>query len=130
MKKILFVCVQNSGRSQMAEAFFNHMAQGKAISYSAGTNPAEQVNPVVTQVMEEMDISMTDHKPKPLTPDMLQDVDLVITMGCGADGVCPASFVQTDDWDLEDPKDKPVEEVRKIRDEIKRRVSILVKDLR
>jgi protein-tyrosine-phosphatase len=130
MKRILFVCVQNSGRSQMAEAFFNHMAQGKASGYSAGTSPAEKVNPVVIQVMEEMGIDMTDHKPKSLTPDMLQDVDLVITMGCGADGVCPASFVQTDDWNLEDPKDKPVEEVRKIRDEIKRRVEILVRALK
>ena len=130
MKKILFVCVQNSGRSQMAEALLNHMAKGKAIGYSAGTSPAEQVNPVVTQVMEEIGISMKDHRPKPITPDMLQDVDLVVTMGCSAEGVCPASFVLTDDWNLEDPKDKPVEEVRKIRDEIKRRVAILVRDLK
>jgi protein-tyrosine-phosphatase len=114
----------------MAEAFFNHMAKGKAIGYSAGTNPAEQVNPVVTQVMEELGISMKGHRPKPLTPDMLQDVELVITMGCSAEGVCPASFVRTDDWNLEDPKDKPIEEIRNIRDEIKRRVAILVKDLK
>ena len=130
MKRILFVCVQNSGRSQMAEAFLNHMAQGKAIGYSAGTSPAEQVNPVVVQVMEELGISMKDHTPKPLTPDILQDADLVITMGCSTEGVCPASFVQTDEWNLEDPKDKPVEEVRKIRDEIKRRVDVLVRDLK
>ena len=130
MKRILFVCVQNSGRSQMAEALLNHMANGKAIGYSAGTSPAEQVNPVVTQVMDEIGISMKDHRPKSLTPDMLQDMDLIITMGCSAEGVCPASFVLTDDWNLEDPKDKPVEEVRKIRDEIKRRVAILVRDLK
>ena len=130
MKRILFVCVQNSGRSQMAEALLNHMAKGKAIGYSAGTSPAEQVNPVVTQVMDEIGISMKDHRPKSLTPDMLQDMDLIITMGCSAEGVCPASFVLTDDWNLEDPKDKPVEEVRKIRDEIKRRVAILVRDLK
>ena len=114
----------------MAEAFLNHMAQGKAIGYSAGTSPAEQVNPVVVQVMEELGISMKDHTPKPLTPDILQDADLVITMGCSTEGVCPASFVQTDEWNLEDPKDKPVEEVRKIRDEIKRRVDVLVRGLK
>jgi arsenate reductase len=114
----------------MAEAFLNQMAHGKAIGYSAGTSPANKVNPIVTQAMEEMGISMKDHRPKPLTPEMLQDVDLVITMGCGAEGVCPASFVQTDEWNLEDPKDKPIEEVRKIRDEIKRRVTILVRDLK
>ena len=130
MKRILFVCVHNSGRSQMAEAILNHMAQGKAIGYSAGTSPAEQVNPVVTQAMEEIGIPMTGHRPKPLTPDMLQDVDLVITMGCSAEGMCPASFVQTDDWNLVDPKDKPIEEIRNIRDEIKRRVAVLVKDLK
>jgi arsenate reductase len=130
MKRILFVCVHNSGRSQMAEAFLNQMAQDKAIGYSAGTSPAGEVNPIVIQAMEEIGISMKDHRPKPLTPDILQDVDLVITMGCGAEGVCPASFVQTDDWNLEDPKDKSIEEVRKIRDEIKRRVAILVKDLK
>lgn len=129
MKKVLFICVQNSGRSQMAEAFFNHMANKKAIGISAGTSPAEQVNPTIVQVMEEIGISMKDHSPKLLTPEMFKDVDLAVTMGCGAEGVCPASFVKSDDWNIEDPKGKSLEEVRKIRDEIKERVTNLVKNL-
>ena len=113
MKKILFICVGNSGRSQMAEAFFNHMVQGKAIAISAGTSPAMQMSPVVIKAMEEIGISMEGHTPKLLTPDMFQDADLAITMGCGVEGVCPASFIQTDDWNLEDPKGKPIEEVQR-----------------
>lgn len=129
MKKVLFVCVQNSGRSQMAEAFLNHMANKKALGISAGTSPAKQVNPEVVNVMEEIGISMKDHYPKGLTPDMFEDVDLVVTMGCGAEGVCPASFVKSDDWNIEDPKGKSLEEIRKIRDEIRERVVALIKNI-
>lgn len=128
MKKVLFVCVQNSGRSQMAEAFFNHMSKGKAIATSAGTNPAEQVNPDVVKVMEETGISMKSHYPKQLTPDMFENVDLVVTMGCGAEGVCPATFVQSDDWNIEDPKGKSLDDMRNIRNEIKEKVAALIKN--
>ena len=129
MKKILFVCVHNSGRSQMAEAFFNRMAKGKATGFSAGTQPADKVNPMVVEAMREVSIDISCRKPKLLTLKMLEDVDRVITMGCGVDGVCPTSFVPTEDWQLEDPEGKPIERVRQIRDEIKARVEVLVKEL-
>jgi arsenate reductase len=129
MKKVLFICVQNSGRSQMAEAIFNHMANNKARGISAGTSPAEQVNPEVVKVMEEIGISMKDRSPKLLTPEMFKDVDLAVTMGCGAEGVCPASFIKSDDWNIEDPKGKSLEEVRRIRDEIRGRVADLIENL-
>ena len=122
MKTILFVCVHNSGRSQMAEAFFNQLAQSKAIALSAGTNPDDAVDPVVIKVMQEMGIDLSAKKPKTLTIEMLERADKVVTMGCGVEGVCPASFVETEDWGLEDPKGKPLEQVREIRDEIRKRV--------
>ncbi len=129
LKKILFVCVQNSGRSQMAEAFFNHLAHGKAIARSAGTSPASEVSPTVIQTMLEVGIDLRDKKPKALTFEMLEASDRVITMGCGAEGVCPASFVPTEDWKIPDPKGQPVEKVREIRDEIRSRVEALIKEL-
>jgi len=131
MKTVLFVCVQNSGRSQMAEAFFNRLARGKAQALSAGTQPADKVNPVVIEVMREVGINITDNKPKALTMDMVEKADKMITMGCGteAEAVCPASFIETEDWALEDPKGKTLEQVRKIRDEIKERVNKLVKGI-
>ena len=130
MKKVLFVCVHNAGRSQMAEAFFNQMAKGKAKGFSAGTQPADKVNPVVVAAMREVGIDISRQKPKLLTLEMLESVDRVITMGCGAEGVCPASFVPTEDWQLEDPEGKPIERVRQIRDEVKARVEELVRTLR
>jgi protein-tyrosine-phosphatase len=131
MKTVLFVCIHNSGRSQMAEAFFNEMAKGKAKAISAGTKPSDSVNPVVIEAMKEEGIDIGDNKPKMLTMEMVQSADKMITMGCGADteGVCPASFIETEDWGLEDPKDKPITEVRIIRDEIKKRVSELLAEL-
>ena len=130
-KKVLFVCVQNSGRSQMAEAFFNKLAGGKAQALSAGTQPADEVNPVVVEAMREAGINISGNKPKMLTFDMVKKADKMITMGCGAEAeaVCPASFIETEDWALEDPKGKTLEQVRKIRDEIKERVSKLVKEV-
>ncbi|MDD5703818.1 MAG: arsenate reductase ArsC [Dehalococcoidales bacterium] len=124
MKTIIFVCVHNSGRSQMAEAFFNKLAKGKALALSAGTQPASEVNPVVVEAMREAGINISGNKPKMLTFDMVKKADRMITMGCGAEaeGVCPASFIETEDWALEDPKGKTLEQVRKIRDEIKARV--------
>jgi len=131
MKTVLFVCVHNSGRSQMAEAFFNHMAKGKAQAYSAGTQPADKVNPVVIKAMSEAGIDISGNKPKALNMEMVEKADRMITMGCGAEAeaVCPASFIETEDWALEDPKGKTIEQVRKIRDEIKEKVTKLLNNL-
>lgn len=114
----------------MAEAFFNQMADGKAIGFSAGTEPATKVNPIVVKVMHESGIDISRRKPKLLTPEMLERVDRVMTMGCGVEGVCPASFIPTEDWQLEDPEGKPIEIVRRIRDEIRAKVEELVRTLR
>ena len=113
----------------MAEAFFNHMAKGKERAYSAGTQLADDVNPVVVEAMREIGIDIGSNKPKFL--DMVEKADRMITMGCGveAEAVCPASFIQTEDWALEDPKGKTLEQVRKIRDDVKERVIKLLHDL-
>ncbi len=131
IKTVLFVCVHNSGRSQMAEAFFNKLAGGKAQALSAGTQPAGEVNPVAVEAMKEAGINIAGSKPKLLTFDMVEKADRMITMGCGAEAeaVCPASFVKTEDWALEDPKGKSLEQVRKIRDEIKERMTRLIQEI-
>jgi arsenate reductase len=129
MKKVLFVCVGNSGRSQMAEAFFNHMAKGEAYAISAGTEPADRISATAMAAMKEVGIDMSQQAPKLLTMEMMEGADRVITMGCGVEETCPASFAPTEDWHLEDPKDKPIEEVRRIRDEIRIRVEKLLKEL-
>jgi arsenate reductase len=113
----------------MAEAFFNQLAKGKAVAISAGTQPAAQINATVVTAMREVGIEVGDRKPKLLTLEMLKGVDRVITMGCNTAEVCPASFVPTEDWELDDPEGKPIEEVRQIRDKIKARVEELVKGL-
>jgi arsenate reductase len=131
MKTVIFVCVHNSGRSQMAEAFFNQMAEGKAIALSAGTQPGDKVHPEVIAAMREVGIDISGNKPKILTMEMIEKADKMITMGCGADagGLCPASFIETEDWALEDPKDKPLEQVRAIREDIKKRVMNLIREI-
>jgi len=131
MTRVLFVCVRNSGRSQMAEAFFNQIAEGKAQAYSAGTQPADKVNPAVVEAMREVGIDISGNRPKALTMEMVEKADRMITMGCGAEAgaVCPASFIETEDWALEDPEGKSLEEVRKIRDEIEKRVIKLLNEL-
>jgi arsenate reductase len=129
MKTVLFVCVHNSGRSQIAEAFFNQLTKGKAVAISAGTQPAAQINSTAVTAMREVGMEIGDQKPKLLTLEMLEGADRVITMGCNTAEVCPASFVPTEDWDLDDPDGKPVEEVRQIRDKIKARVEELVERL-
>lgn len=131
MKIVLFVCVHNSGRSQMAEAFFNKLAGGKALAISAGIQPANNINPVVVEAMREAGINISGNKPKMLTMEMVDKAERMITMGCGAEAgeVCPASFIKTEDWALEDPKGKPLEQVRKLRDEIKERVQKLMTDI-
>lgn len=131
MKTILFVCVHNAGRSQMAEAFFNLLAKGKARGLSAGTQPADKVNPVVAEAMREVGIDISGNRPKILTTEMIEKADRMITMGCGADaeGLCPAGFIQTEDWALDDPKGQSLEKVRKIRDEVKSRVTKLLTEI-
>ena len=129
MKKILFVCVHNSGRSQMAEAFFNHYAKGKAQAFSAGTHYASHINPTVIEAMREVGIDINNKRPKMMTLEMLGAADKVISMGCGTEGVCPASFVPTEDWQLEDPEGKPIEKVRAVRDEIETKVKKLIEEI-
>ena len=128
-RTILFVCVHNSGRSQMAEAFFNRFSQGRAIGYSAGTQPGEQVNPIVVQAMSELGIEMSANRPRLLTQETLDAAERVITMGCNVEEACPANMVITEDWALEEPKDKPLEKVREIRNEVQRRVEELIEEL-
>ena len=115
----------------MAEAFFNQMTKGKALALSAGTQPGDKVHPVVVEAMMEVGIDISNNKPKMLTLEMIEKVDKMITMGCGADagGLCPASFIETEDWALADPKGKSREQVRKIRDDIKKRVAKLVEEM-
>ena len=131
IKTVVFVCIHNSGRSQMAEAFFNQSTKGKAIGISAGTQPGDEVNPIVVKAMREVGIDISGNKPKTMTLDMLSKADKMITMGCRADalGLCPASFIETEDWALEDPEGKSLEQVRIIRDEIKKRVLKLNQDI-
>ena len=127
MKKVLFVCVENAGRSQMAEAFANRYGEGKLIASSAGNKPADKVNPVVVDAMKEKDIDISANKPKLITFQMAQEPDLIVTMGCNDQGICPGPFFKpTVDWKLEDPKGKPIEKVKEIRDEIERRVQKLI----
>jgi len=130
-KTVLFVCVHNSGRSQMAESFFNKLASGKAQAISAGTQPADSVNPVVVEAMKEVGMDISGNKPRALTMDMVEKANRMITMGCGADAgaVCPASFIETEDWALDDPYNKSIEQVREIRDEIKKRVIVLIEEV-
>jgi protein-tyrosine-phosphatase len=105
MKKILFVCVENAGRSQMAEAFAKKYGEGKFTVLSAGNKPAGKVNPVVIEVMKEKDIDISQNKPKLLTFKMAQESDLIVTMGCNDQGICPGPFFKpTVDWKLNDPK--------------------------
>jgi arsenate reductase (thioredoxin) len=128
-KRVLFVCVHNSGRSQMAEALFNHLAGNKATASSAGTRPASKINPTVVQVMREAGLDISHKKPKLLTLESIKNADRVITMGCGAEKVCPARIVPMEDWVIEDPEGQTVEKVRQIRDNIKNKVAKLMKEL-
>ncbi len=127
MKKILFVCVENAGRSQMAEAFAKKYGENKFTVSSAGNKPAEKVNPTVVEVMKEKGIDLSSNIPKLITAKMAKEVDLIVTMGCNDQGICPGPFFKpTIDWTLEDPKGKPIEKVREIRDEIERKVKQLI----
>jgi arsenate reductase (thioredoxin) len=126
MKKIIFACVHNAGRSQMAAAFFNALADpSKAHAGSAGTQPATQVHPEVVETMREAGIELSSAQPTKLTPEFAQGASLLVTMGCGDE--CPyIPGAERDDWPLPDPKGGPPERVRGIRDEIRRRVQDLL----
>jgi arsenate reductase len=133
MKAVLFVCVHNAGRSQMAEAFVNKLAAERALpvqGLSAGTEAGERVNPLAVQAMSELGISMEGQQPKQLTQEMADSANRIVTMGCGVDATsCPATIYFTDDWGLDDPAGKPIEKVREIRDEIRSRVDELLTEL-
>lgn len=125
---VLFLCVQNAGRSQMAEAFTSEFGSHIINPYSAGSNPAKEINPIVKQCMEEIGVKILNEKPKGFNDLEIKKFDFVINMGCG--DKCPfypsKSYI---DWNIPDPKDKPIDEVRKIRDMIKEKVLELVKHL-
>ncbi|HVT11361.1 MAG TPA: arsenate reductase ArsC [Fimbriimonadaceae bacterium] len=128
--RVLFVCVHNAGRSQMAEAYVNHLAREAdvdVVAESAGTAGGKDLNPTAVAVMAEDGVSMEGHRPKLLTQEMADRADKIISMGCGVDAeACPARFMLTEDWGLDDPAGQPIDKVREIRDEIKARVEGLL----
>jgi arsenate reductase len=122
---VLFVCVHNAGRSQMAAGWLTHLSGGQIEVRSAGSEPAGQINPAAAQAMREAGIDITAESPKILTPETVQDSDVVITMGCG--DTCPVfPGKHYEDWDLTDPAGQPIEIVRRIRDQIRDRVQVLI----
>ena len=129
MMTILFVCVHNSGRSQMAEAMLNKLAADRVRAVSAGTKPVEDIDPVVVKVMREVRIDISHQKPKGLTPELVEQADKVITMGCGVEEVCPATFVETEDWGIDDPSGRSLEKVREIREQIQAKVLELLEEI-
>lgn len=126
MKTVIFACVHNAGRSQMAAAFFNKLADpARARALSAGTTPGERVHPEVVAVMQEEGIDLGRARPQKLTTEVASEAQLLITMGCGDE--CPyVPGLRRDDWPLDDPKGQPLERVRAIRDDIRARVEALV----
>jgi arsenate reductase (thioredoxin) len=126
--EVLFVCAHNAGRSQMAAALLDHQANGRVHVRSAGSTPADEINPAVIAVMNEVGVDMSEEYAKPLTTEVVEAADVVITMGCSDE--CPIfPGKRYLDWDLPDPHGKSVEEVRPIRDEIDRRVRSLADEL-
>ena len=125
---VLFLCVHNAGRSQMAAGFARYLGGDGLSVYSAGSEPADQVNPSAVAVMDELGIDITAQEPQRWTDDMVSSVDVVITMGCG--DTCPVfPGVRYVDWQLDDPAGKPVDQVRPVRDDIERRVRGLLDEL-
>jgi arsenate reductase len=125
---VLFVCVHNAGRSQMAAGYLQHLAGDRIDVRSAGSQPADQVNAVALEAMAEEGIDLTAEQPKVLTPDAVRAADVVVTMGCGDE--CPYfPGTRYEDWVLEDPAGQPLDVVRRVRDEIRRRVERLVSEL-
>lgn len=128
MTRVLFACVHNAGRSQMAAAFFNHLADpARASATSAGTEPGTRVHPEVVTAMREAGIDLSGAVPKQLTDGLARSAGLLVTMGCG--DACPyVPGLEIRDWPLPDPKGRPLEEVRRIRDEVKARVVALIEE--
>jgi arsenate reductase (thioredoxin) len=126
--RVLFVCLHNAGRSQMSQALFEREARDLHEARSAGTTPADRVHPVVVEAMEELGIDIANHRPQRLTEQLGQWADVVVTMGCGDE--CPyipgRRYI---DWDLPDPSGRPLEDVREIRDDIARRVGVLLSEM-
>jgi arsenate reductase (thioredoxin) len=124
----LFVCLHNAGRSQMSAALFERAAGGRHRALSAGTTPADRVHPEVVQVMREVGVDLSDRTPVKLTRELAEQADVVVTMGCGDE--CPyVPGRRYLDWELEDPKGRPFDEVRATRDDIAQRVEALVREL-
>jgi arsenate reductase len=128
MAHVLFVCLHNAGRSQMSRALFERAAEGRHSADSAGTTPAERLHPQVIEVMSEIGIDLSERVPRRLTTALAEGADIVVTMGCGEE--CPyIPGKRYLDWDLEDPKGRPIDEVRATRDDIARRVGSLLAEL-
>ena len=128
MARVLFVCRQNAGRSQMSQALFERAAAGRHSAASAGTQPGERVHPEVVEAMDELGVDLRERVPRALTREQAVAADVVVTMGCGDE--CPyIPGKRYLDWELEDPKGLPLEEVRRVRDDIARRVDALVREL-
>ncbi|MGH4011356.1 MAG: low molecular weight phosphatase family protein [Pseudonocardiaceae bacterium] len=126
--EVLFVCVHNAGRSQMAAALLAHHGQDRVVVRSAGSTPADEISPVVEEALHEIGVPLADAYPKPLTDEVIQASDVVITMGCG--DACPIyPGKQYLDWELDDPAGQPIDGVRAIRDDIDRRVRELLAEL-
>jgi protein-tyrosine-phosphatase len=128
MTNVLFLCIHNAGRSQMALGFFNELAGDRAIGWSAGSEPADKVNPVAVEAMAEVGIDIAGVTPQRWTDAALREADVVVTMGCGDE--CPfVPGTRYEDWELEDPAGKDIAVVRRVRDEIRRRVESLLATL-
>jgi arsenate reductase len=131
VQTILFVCVENAGRSQMAEGFFKKYAPSNLMAISAGTKSASKINPIVVEAMKEVGIDISNQKSKDITEDMIRNSTKIVNMGCMEKESCPTLFLHNViDWNLEDPKSKSLEDVRRIRDEIEQRVQELVAGLK
>ena len=125
---VLFVCVHNAGRSQMAAGWLRELAGDRVDVYSAGSEPADRINPVAVEAMREVGIDIAGEQPKLLHPDSVEQADVVVTMGCG--DACPYfPGTRYEDWQLTDPAGQPIEVVRLVRDEIRTRVAALIRDL-
>jgi arsenate reductase (thioredoxin) len=126
---VLFVCVHNAGRSRMAEAIFNREAPDGLHAGSAGTQPAARPHPEVIEAMREIGIELPSTPGALLTPDLADDAGRLVSMGCSIEEACPATRTPMEDWALDDPKGRPIEEVRRIRDDIAERVRALISEL-
>ncbi len=130
MKKILFVCVENAGRSQIAEGFFRKYAPDGFVAVSAGTKPVDNLNPIAVEAMKEVGIDISQQKSKLISNEMINESESVVNMGCMDEESCPALFVEDiADWGIEDPKGKSIEQVRIIRDTIESKIKELVTNL-